>query len=1744
MTTPHLDAGGKRFQTASLGLSLTALGAFVAVDWWLPAAGYQLDGSAVPLVGLGAIAHAWTAPLSALAGREFFGASWHLFQPFVGSQVFVLQQALGWTLYALSLLALCYCAVDINGGRHPRGELTLVGVVALMSQVLLNISFLHFSPSTAREQREQRIRRRKQSSASTYLLRSALVKDTWCWISVALTLSATALMLYTDSLFPIAGNGNGKNHHHHHQSFFLIRLSTALHFAAAFVTHVMLGVAKLPGYRIFQPFSGELAFLLLQAFAWLFLGIIADVALLAPSIYKYGITHLGSKMAALGVAAQVLLLASLLYFRTGRRPSDQTKTRLRRQKSSHTTFAAVGWRNWIGMERRHRSLSSVYTFAGAMLLWSAVLIVISVTLIEEDHGNHTLTAAGVVMMLVAAPMGHVGALPMYPGKWRLWQPFDGGAKFAAAQAVGWTCYSISLAMWVVYFVNLVSMVDGELSLSSVFTFEDAVQGLGPLSFLSSWVLCISVLVFDEDALPDSSSSNSSSSSSKTSTRSKKKDVPSAPTPASASSRRKTRTGSRGRALSVPAPLPSPATTSTGMQAWLPEEVLAMLVACVGLCLYLVSDAARLRYFSDKEDVSHITASQYSYWRAPPKLLMALAFLCLSLVVPALVVGAGMRRWPKSFRLWQPFEGGFEFVSWQAFGWTGIASASLSQAILMSVSDPVLQWVGSASSPWMCSLVGGAPAFVSGYVLLASLTKYVPPKDAADTDYLGIASSRLAWTPVRRPEVSTREVSTRKDSSSTKTTSDKVVLSHSSNSSSSSGSGSASSSSVPQVVSGVIAMGSWLLFLAADWLNFRMKRNKFWAKVQNPTTLMILLICGSVSSLVGLAITHVACGPLMHNNVVYDSTRKYSLVPYKVFMPFRGGVPFCLLQGISWFLCGCGVLASLMAGSCGLMNLPFFGILSAIGVVLFFAQILLLLSLYLFDNGRIALEMEMEGGGGGGRGGGGEDKKSPKRKRRRSRSRGRTTTSMLNSMTYSSPNNSMSPVSFKKAAADADFRNALVSGMLCVGSFILFAIADSAILHYGPQFPAGPLIVCGIVAVCASMPLTFYFSPSHLSPEPTKSAFLMTSSSLVGTVGWAVWSFTVMLGFWVLLNLIKTRADAAVATAATVTVGDASAARADANMVEVTPSAKNSNITRWLSIAGIMAQLFLYISVVRPPSMTETIQRRMSYSFGWTNATRSLATRFWLNARHVIRRIGSGKVLFFCVLLATRTYLIAASQTLFVFVETQVGGWMQAVYVAAFFSSVVVFPALHPASIASERLATASYCLWNHTLVWVWNHALRHPTGAIATFAGRVCILPVLRLWLDFPMWLYHYWWFHHGTGHVSQDGLPVRQGVTVSRKHRYGPHPLEELDILSPTVDRSDKVDRGALIFVHGGGWVAVNREVMSQSVTPFVRAGYTVYSIDYPLAPENRFPTPLISVLRATAWIKRRTGDNSLTLVGDSAGGNLATMAAAVLSNQAKLLPMISLAARTSAAAEPAAADETSGIDKAAVRTLLDPLTAPVLTVEQWDFPVVNRVVSMYGVVDSQAWRDPLVPSDGIDTILLQIMWCGTATLLDFCFTCYAPLPGTPTAELTIAKHLTLGDLLVCSGGAEPLEHQCIGIDTYPPTLLICGSADPLVRANRKVQKLLVERLGVSCTLKEFPGPHAFHGIPPQWTLDGWRSNSYPTTRDMIHFLTGGDLSLPEDTIFQPHDWSLPFVLAAHVIIPVISMWQLAELVFEENAW
>jgi acetyl esterase len=92
------------------------------------------------------------------------------------------------------------------------------------------------------------------------------------------------------------------------------------------------------------------------------------------------------------------------------------------------------------------------------------------------------------------------------------------------------------------------------------------------------------------------------------------------------------------------------------------------------------------------------------------------------------------------------------------------------------------------------------------------------------------------------------------------------------------------------------------------------------------------------------------------------------------------------------------------------------------------------------------------------------------------------------------------------------------------------------------------------------------------------------------------------------------------------------------------------------------------------------------------------------------------------------------------------------------------------------------------------------------------------------------------------------------------------------------------VVFFHGGGWVAGNLETHD----PYCRALATeakviVVSVDYPLAPEHKFPAGLEDSLAATEWVLAHAselgGDASQVIVGgDSAGGTLATVVALLL--------------------------------------------------------------------------------------------------------------------------------------------------------------------------------------------------------------------------------------------------------------------------
>lgn len=115
-------------------------------------------------------------------------------------------------------------------------------------------------------------------------------------------------------------------------------------------------------------------------------------------------------------------------------------------------------------------------------------------------------------------------------------------------------------------------------------------------------------------------------------------------------------------------------------------------------------------------------------------------------------------------------------------------------------------------------------------------------------------------------------------------------------------------------------------------------------------------------------------------------------------------------------------------------------------------------------------------------------------------------------------------------------------------------------------------------------------------------------------------------------------------------------------------------------------------------------------------------------------------------------------------------------------------------------------------------------------------------------------------------------------EHRYGSHPDERLDAIAPNPD---VVARTAVVYIHGGGWVCGKKEMFAQPLYGLADAGHPVFNIEYPLAPEFPHPHMLRSLLDAITWIKDNNPDTqSVHLIGDSAGGNLAMMLGIILAN------------------------------------------------------------------------------------------------------------------------------------------------------------------------------------------------------------------------------------------------------------------------
>jgi acetyl esterase len=129
---------------------------------------------------------------------------------------------------------------------------------------------------------------------------------------------------------------------------------------------------------------------------------------------------------------------------------------------------------------------------------------------------------------------------------------------------------------------------------------------------------------------------------------------------------------------------------------------------------------------------------------------------------------------------------------------------------------------------------------------------------------------------------------------------------------------------------------------------------------------------------------------------------------------------------------------------------------------------------------------------------------------------------------------------------------------------------------------------------------------------------------------------------------------------------------------------------------------------------------------------------------------------------------------------------------------------------------------------------------------------------------------------VGAQDLPI--GRTEDRKI---PGPVGEIGVRIYTPIAAGVAALPGLVFFHGGGFVLGSLETHDPLCRQLANeAGARVVSVDYRLAPENKFPAAVEDAFAALKFIEANAmafdiDPNRIAVGGDSAGGNLAAVAA-----------------------------------------------------------------------------------------------------------------------------------------------------------------------------------------------------------------------------------------------------------------------------
>lgn len=127
--------------------------------------------------------------------------------------------------------------------------------------------------------------------------------------------------------------------------------------------------------------------------------------------------------------------------------------------------------------------------------------------------------------------------------------------------------------------------------------------------------------------------------------------------------------------------------------------------------------------------------------------------------------------------------------------------------------------------------------------------------------------------------------------------------------------------------------------------------------------------------------------------------------------------------------------------------------------------------------------------------------------------------------------------------------------------------------------------------------------------------------------------------------------------------------------------------------------------------------------------------------------------------------------------------------------------------------------------------------------------------------------------------------VKLIRDVSYGHNaPNSQLDIITPSnMKKNEKMP--VIFWTHGGGFIAGDKRYKNPYLAQIAEKGYVVVNVNYALAPDSRYPTPIQQLDQATQFIlknkeKYNIDYSQIVYGGDSAGAQIASQYVALQTN------------------------------------------------------------------------------------------------------------------------------------------------------------------------------------------------------------------------------------------------------------------------